>query len=705
MTTQVSSEDFENQQQLIIRLGRDIALIQNREQLDGLINGSLKEIIGYDNATIFILSDDGREITNFLKDFGGTEGRNQFSEVLLTGKIPFDHKINNLQTHAPQYIVDFDELVLSGNIDPYLANPAITEHAKAYSFHLFQGNAAFGVWILLFNVEKEEHCTPLALCTRIATLLTFAILTIKAQEEIENRNKEREIIQSLNTDFATIREKKDLLKIIHYKLKRLFNFSHQWVATVNDDELTMSTFLTDTESKTKFHPKYKYVTHARYSIADHIFNKVILSGEPQVFDLAQLTAREGISEYLQINYETGIRRVIMQSLEIAGRLIGVWTLCLGENDKVDNNYINIVKDIASQFSIAVGNIIANETIQSRQLEHELLLKLSYDITSIKDRKGLLQVIQINLKKLFRFQNIVIMVLNDQNHCHDIFLSTDMAFTKENLVQYSKGPVQFEYNDGYFNKVMETDGIALFKLDKIADLASQPPCLQYLYNSGIRKRIGIALRDDNRNIGVLYINLEDNIDYTDHELDLVKGVSYQLSTSVSNILANEQILKREIERDLLLSLSVDIAAVRNNNELLKVISQRLKYLLKFSHAIVAVINEDSTVSRFLLDPEAKSKSHPEYKQAVQMRYPIEDNIFDKCLSTSEPLLFNLQELMDSTNGDIPLYLRVNYESGLKNAVVVRFSKGEHAFGFWILLFDHDIVFDTDKQNLIKGLNLP
>lgn len=702
MTTSLTSGKFD-EQQLILQLSREIALVKNREHLGDLINGYLKGTIGYLYATIFVLSGDGKEITNFLKEYGCSAESNQFSERILTGKIPFDHKINSLRVLEHQEIVDFDELVLSGNMRPYFTSPEITEIFDARTFHLYQGTSIIGVWVMLQKKGDDMHFAITALCNQIGSQLTFAVLTIKAQEEIEKRNKEREIIQSLNIDFATIREKKDLLKIIHYKLRSLFNFRHHWVATVNEDGLTMSTFMQDTESKTKFHPQYKQVTNAKYTIADHIFNKVILAREPQVFDLEQLSARGTIPEYLQINYESGIRKVVMQSLEIAGQFIGVWALCLGEDDEVDHQYLNIVKDIANQFSIAVGNIIANETIRSRQSEQELLLKLSYDITSVKDKKGLLQVIQSNLKKLFRFQNIVIMVMNDEEPTHDIFLSTDLAFTKENLSRYGNGPVRFEYNDGYFNKVMEADGIVHFNLNKISDVSKEPACLQYLYYTGIRKRIGIALRDDNRNIGVLYINLENDTDYSDRDLEIVKGVSYQLSTAVSNVLANEEILKKEKERDLLLSLSVDIASVRSNNELLNVISRRLKYLLKFSHTIIATINEDATVSRFLRDPEAKSVSHPQYIQAGQMRYPIRDNILDKSIQTPEPLIFNLKDLMEDAQDDLPLYLKVNYESGLKNVVVIRFSKDDRAFGFWLLLYDHNIVLDASKQNLIKGLS--
>ncbi|HTI07464.1 MAG TPA: sigma 54-interacting transcriptional regulator [Puia sp.] len=557
-------------QQIIVQLGQDIAMIKNREQLDNLINGSLKEKIGFQHSTIFILKNDGREISNFLKDYGGSESRGQFPETILTGKIPFDHKINDPAIQPHQRIVDFDELVRNGNVEPYLAGCEMKTNAKVYTFPLLHGSSTIGVWIILFK-ETKETFEPAAVCPMIPPLLTFAINTIQTQEEIEARQKEREIIQSLNIDFATIREKKDLLKIIHYKLKSLFNFSHHWVATVNEDELTMSTFMQDAESRSRFHPRYNYVTAARYPISDQVFNKVILAGEPVIFDLEQLNARTAIPEYLQINYESGIRKVVMQSLEIAGRFIGVWAICLGENHELQDTVINLIGDLANQFSIAVGNIIANEIIQTRDAERELLLKLSYDITSTKDRKGLLRIIQTNLKRIFRSQNIVITVLNDQEQTHDIFLSTDLGFTRENLARYTREPAWFEYNDGYFNKVMEAEGIVLF---------------------------GIALRDDNRNIGVLYINLENNTCYSDHELKIVKGASYQISMAVSNILANEKInqqlteigkYKQQLEEETFY-IREEIEKTYNNGDIIG----ESPLLKKIFRLISQVAASDSTV---------------------------------------------------------------------------------------------------------------
>jgi formate hydrogenlyase transcriptional activator len=89
---------------------------------------------------------------------------------------------------------------------------------------------------------------------------------------------------------------------------------------------------------------------------------------------------------------------------------------------------------------------------------------------------------------------------------------------------------------------------------------------------------------------------------------LKGVCAQLSVAVSNILGNEEIARRESERELLLSLNMAISAVRNSDELLSVISQKLKNLIGFTHTVIATVNEDqSTLSAFLLDSNQEVKA--------------------------------------------------------------------------------------------------
>src|SRR5882762_5791678 len=124
---------------------------------------------------------------------------------------------------------------------------------------------------VLTNEDKQPQMT--ALQQELAHMQTLIL----------EQERENDIIQGLNTDFALIREKKDLLRIIHIKLKTLFDFGHNWVATVNDDELTLTCFLIEPESKSRNHPKYQDVIRKKYTISDRVFNRVLLSGDPVVF--------------------------------------------------------------------------------------------------------------------------------------------------------------------------------------------------------------------------------------------------------------------------------------------------------------------------------------------------------------------------------------------------------------------------------------
>lgn len=683
-------------QSLILSVARDIITVQNRKHLDKLIKNTLSPAIGFTHSTVFVLNAEGSELVNFLATY--SDIRETPQEPIFTSKILFAHKTSHVS--VSRQFFDFDELIQKADIAAFVTCSDAAENYSLLTFQLVRGAESIGLWVLLFEKADKERANSTVLYELITSNIAFAILNIKAHETIEKNKKEREVLQALNIDFATIRKKQDLLKIIHFKLKSVLNFRHHWVATVNEDQLTMSTFMQDTESKTKFHPKYEQLTYAKYTIADKIFNRVILAAEPQIFDLERILATGTLPDYLQINYESGIRKVVMQSLEIGGKFIGIWALCLGENDEVDHNYISLVRDIANQFSTAVANIVANETIQSRQSEQALLQKFSFDITAVKDREGLLKVLKLNFKKMFNFRRLAILTMNNK-HIPQIFLATDLTSEGINLGKHDPGR-PCEYYDNYFDKVIGADGIVLYDIKEISganETAGDRPQLA----SGIERRIGIALRKDRRDIGVFFIDMGGSIEHAAQELEIIKGISYQLSMIVSNILANEDIQKREYERKLLFSLSADIAEVRTRGRLLKVISHRLKPLLKFSHTIVATMNEDDTAGIFPPDPESASATLPEYQLSGHASFPIEDGILDKCILTPEPLIFDLEALADLRNGDLPLYLKINYESGLKKAVVIRCSKGEDVLGFWMLFFDHDLVFDKEKQDLIKGIS--
>jgi transcriptional regulator with GAF, ATPase, and Fis domain len=518
-------------------------------------------------------------------------------------------------------------------------------------------------------------------------------------KELKAREAESEILQALNADFAFIREKKELLRIIHAKLKHLFEFRHQWVATINEDELTMSSFMREQDSKAKGHPRYEEVIRAKYPITDRIFNKVLLSRDPFVFDLTLLSARGDMPEYLQILLDSGISKVVMIGLPVGTTVIGIWAICLLENQHMDLRQLDLIRRISCQLAIAVANFKANEAIKAREAEKEHLLQFSFGITTIRNKSDLLHILNRDLRYLFKFEHVTILAWNGSQNMPAFLLSTDRHEIID-AVSDESGEL-FQYQDDCFNRVKRTNGVVIFDMDQLLQCADPPAYVHAEYRLGIREKVAVVMRDDHEIIGVLYVNSKMRNSYSEHELQLIRGISYQLSTAVSKILANDEFDRRESERELLLSLSINIASVRDQQELLSVIRGKLKPVLSFSHSVLVILNEEQTsIKTFLLDPHSKCVGHPLYKVAWDSVYALNDGVIEKTFTSPHPLSFDLEILREQQQ--LPLYLEMNWDCGVKQLCVARFSRSNEVFGFWLMFFDRRMTLDAGRMTLIAGL---
>ncbi len=475
--------------------------VRSAKQLLQLLNDRLKRLLGYTYTTIFLLDANRTTLYNYFADM--QQG-------------PF--------------------VRFAATTNPYLLHPTEAGKWKPLQLDLLNGERSMGQWILLYDAQEKITEENLERLNGFAALVAASLINILEYQEVLDREMENDIIQSLNIDFATIREKKDLLKVIHFKLKNLFDFSDQFVAVINEDKLTLSSFLQDTRSWADEHPKYQQSVAAKYPLNDGVFNKVILSKEPQTFDLQQQYARGNMPEYFQILYESGVRKVFMIGLHVRERMIGLWCICQTADQFMSADQLQLIKKVSSQLSIAVENIKANEAIGAREEEGRLLLRLSGDIANIRDKNDLFNAINRHLKKLFPFEEIVIMVLDEAQCCQPFLRSGNMPYQAATL----KKDV---YEDVFLQKLMQTEGILVLNMQQLYEDVMAPDYIRVEYENGIREKLAIKLKVEQRNIGVFFVNTKNAASYTDHELELIEGVSYQLSIAVSNILANEKVISQ------------------------------------------------------------------------------------------------------------------------------------------------------------------
>ena len=634
--------------------------IKTKGQLSRAINFHLRKYLQFKYASLFVFNTEQDVVFDYLRGLEPEDWENPFYKVIRT--------------------FDFDEISETHDISPYLDPGKASAGTTGLVANVYQGEVVIAHLAISFENKSIANYSLLPIITN---LLCTTLSRLRGEERSTERESEIDTLESLNVDFASIRDKDDLLKIIQFKLKKLLEFGHHWVAVINEDQLTMTCFLQDQSSNVKNHPLYRNMIAARHSTNDRILNKVLLSKEPHVFDLDQLYARTNLPEYMTILYESDVKKVIMTGLQVGARIIGVWAICLTEGQDMSSRQLDLIKGISSQLSVAVDNIIANMAISRKEAEREKLLEFGFSLTSIRNRSHLVKVIKnSNLKKVINFSDLVILICQEGSPDNSIFLST------VELPSFVETPDNQLATNAFVDRIFQSEGVIVFSEEKLT-----PECN--------RNMLCIGLRENDYRMSFFFLTGTAMHHYTAHELELIKAISYQLSPAIANILANEDIHRREKEKELLLALNIDIAAVRFPDELLQVITQRLKEFIGFSHMLISKIDENRvTSSPFLIDVNKAKEGDPADQRLHETTYPVDDPVFSKVLQNSQPKVFDLEQM--ERVGALPPYFQMDFRSGAKQVVIVRLSKGIQVYGCWFLYFAENDKLPAGKLELLESL---
>jgi formate hydrogenlyase transcriptional activator len=627
----------ENELKFFLSFNRELAIVKNRIELSNLINELLKNLLNFDYSTIFLFSDDKGTVDDFLFD-----QESQFTDY------PFRRSISaeNFETNSS------DERSEIHNTASFINDGQDYHIKEGLALKLYGGSRVIGFWVILYKKPLQLKEEQLGFLRLLTGELALSVIRIKTEEINLEWEIIREILLSLNIDFASTRDRNDLAEILHLKLKKLFSFMHHGVAVINDDQLTTTSFLQDSASPAKKHPKYQHIIQTNYPINDGVLDKVILSKEPYLLDLDQLSARSNLPEYAQMLYDSGIKNVVMTPLTRESRVIGFWSIYLVKDQKMSARQLNLIKAISSQVSGAVENILINEAIKAKEAEDKLLLNLSFIITGIRNRSDLVNMINTHVKKLLHFQNIVIEVLNQDHPNNSFVICSDDQYN--NYYAGNKNALNlFSPGRNYLTKVLEPGDIQILDLEQIYHSESCPDNIKHEYENGIREKVIVAMQVEGKTTAVFCINSSIKGRYTEHVLELIKGVSYQVSISLSNILANEDISKREREKALLLSFSNDLATVRDKKGLGVVIKRYLKNIFLISEYVITIKNDDNkTYSYFLYDLVENTPTDKEFQTIINSNIPTVGSLTAAVLQSEEPVIFDIDDILQNNKFRAP-----------------------------------------------------
>jgi transcriptional regulator with GAF, ATPase, and Fis domain len=196
-----------------------------------------------------------------------------------------------------------------------------------------------------------------------------------------------------------------------------------------------------------------------------------------------------------------------------------------------------------------------------------------------------------------------------------------------------------------------------------------------------------LRNGETNLGTLFL------DINEINIPLLQGICAQISIALANIMANEQISKKQEEQALLLNFSNDITQARTKLDLQTAIFTVLDKILHTKLAMIRVIEEDGLhMSPFMYDSTLFEKAKVDVNKMASNRITIEETYTAQVLASEDGLVFNVEEELKSGNA----YAQLWKTTGLKNMYGLPMRVGNRNIGtIWLLA-------DRLSKLILKGI---
>jgi transcriptional regulator with GAF, ATPase, and Fis domain len=501
--------------------------------------------------------------------------------------------------------------------------------------------------------------------------------------------KQRKILLDLGNDITRVREKNDLITLFSKRIKGLFYFTHTIITLIDPQDDSYKPFLLDHEfSPIKNHKDYDLLVNARFSLNEPFIKSVLATEEPTLFLLENVINHPQSPIFLRANHEKGVKEVLMMKLMNADKPIGFIHIYSDRDDSFTQEFRDIIKRISPQLSSAVSNIIKNEEIKKKESEKSFLLDFSNDMTSVRTKADLDGVVRSALRKLTPNGGYVIRKINEDGltmsaYVHDPGTATaDQALLEEVL------SAKFPIDDGLQNRVLESHIPLLFSVKRETERGIQSRYLDLWQNMGFQTKVGIALRNRNANIGLLWLSIDEI------NIPILQGICAQIAVAMSNIMANEEVLRKQQEQSFLLDFSNDIAGIMTKTDLESAVTKVLQRLLNTKLAMLRLIDEDGHhLSPYMFDKSLFEGIISDFDKLSDQKITVDEHYTAMLLKSQEALVLNVEEELQTGSNQ---YAALWEKTGFKNMYAATLRVGDKILGtIWILA-------DYISAPLFKGI---
>jgi formate hydrogenlyase transcriptional activator len=510
---------------------------------------------------------------------------------------------------------------------------------------LYRGSTRLGAlfFVSAFNGTFCDH--HLEIIKGLTKQLGMAVTNIVTLAENAAKQRMQATLLDLGLKIAASRDKKTLLTVVKNYIKAIVQFTDLVITLNEKNDETIPVFLSSLET-TDICDGTGNLIASEF----HLDQPMDLATElqPKLFNVEELTGQKNnYPAFLDACKRNHIMEFLSVPLLYSGNKIG--TLFL--SSKKENTFLTkdhvFLQGIADHMSLAIANISANDELILREKEKATLIAISNDIAAIKNRSDLQYLLDQRLKKLFFFTHTLIVTADTVRGTHKGFLFDPKSRSKNHKAYLRITKEETPIAGKLMTDAMYADGPNVIELEDYMMHAELPDWVMMNYECGIVEMILCPLRTGNKFIGWLVLFSDQKKNFCENDLQIMQGISWQLSNVVENMLVNEEIQTREEEKSQLLSFSNDLAAAKNRNELLMVIKKAFETFNIQHYLILLLSADDQRMIKFLGD--RSFDIHDPFHASAGAEMNVCRNYAEMVFQSGQPIGFGAKDILKA--GDI------------------------------------------------------
>lgn len=622
VTNMLANEELQNEnrkQAILLEISEHIATTNHKKQLFSGIIDQVNEIIPVDDTAIIVLSKDGSAWQNW-------KNIDNYQESVSAKNLNQAGLVDDLALN--------DFMVLSFNTTGILAiEEYIKEkHPFAEKMHeaglrefMFTPLISQGITIgsLFFASEKYHTYSRKYFDSfkAIANMVASAVANSTANEDITRREGEKDILLSISQKLSGAAKADELLNLIINELKPIFNFYDAGILVIDENAIGVHDLSVvhphiDNSDKNRFlskkgHYKQNQLLKLENSVVQYVLDQLNRQKTPLIFDYTQDFSGYSDAALLNDKKNRGYISAWILPLIQQGKTLGILTLNFCKDQVIPTEKKDLFVAVADRIGLSLGNVLVNEEVLQREKEKALLYKIASAIANVKERNSLMKLILNEIKDIFQFYDVGLAIIDSNGSTATDWstLTPEISPSDNNYEINANQLYKLPFKDSLFERLVyqvQSEGHPLIiKFDE--RLVEENPDLKDLLEleirNGYKECLFTYLKAGNEILGSFNINSLDDNFFSQKDFHLFQAVADLVAVAVANILANEEITRREAEKSGLLKISEAISKIQSKGQLLNVIYQNVGPVFPFDSAGLFVIDNEKNFMYEILDAEA------------------------------------------------------------------------------------------------------